>query len=97
MAAARAERLTYYSEVAVAVDAIDLQPHSFYINQLLGEIFEEEFIAGYPPLTAIVTYKHGGGPGPGFYGQARALGYDVRSEDEFWLEQVQLVFEHHRP
>ncbi len=66
------------------------------MNQLLGEIFEEESIADHPALIAIVTNKHGGAPGRRSCVQAQELGYDVNNEDGFWSEQVKLVFEYHQ-
>ncbi len=94
------ERLmTYYGEVASAVTATTVDPHSGLMNHLLGEIFEEEQAAGRPALTSIVTHKNGDKePGPGFYEQARSLGYKFDEPYVFWSTQVQNVFkEHGRP
>lgn len=91
--------MTYYSEAARAVTATSIDAHSGLMNHLLGEIFEEEHAAGRPALTSIVTHKDGDKePGPGFYEQARALGYRFEEPFVFWSTQVQAVFKlHGRP
>lgn len=99
MRAAWERQMTSYSEVASAVTAIMLDPHSALMNHLLGEIFRDEHEAGRPALTSIVTHKDGDKePGPGFYDQARALGYRFTEPYVFWSMQVQDVFKlHGRP
>lgn len=94
--AAWERRMTSYSEVADAVTTIRLEPFSAIMNNLLGDIFEEEKSAGMPALTSIVTHKYGDKePGPGFYDMARDLGYRFDEPLVFWSTQVQDVFKTH--
>lgn len=97
--AAWERRMTCYSDVARSVTSASIDPYSGLMNHLLGEIFEEERSAGSPALTSIVTHKDGDKePGPGFYEQARSLGYHFDEPYVFWSTQVQDVFkEHGRP
>ena len=99
LAAAWERRMAHYAEVARAVTVTTVDPHSGLMNHLLGEIFEEEHAVGRPALTSIVTHKDGDKePGPGFYEQARSLGYQFDEPYVFWSTQVQNVFkEHGRP
>lgn len=96
LAAAWARRMTHYAEAAHAVTVTPVDPHSGLMNHLLGEIFEEEHSAGRPALTSIVTHQDGDKePGPGFYDQARAVGYRFDEPYVFWAMQVQAVFKKH--
>lgn len=89
-------RMTYYSEVAPRVTAVQVDPFSALMNHLLGAVCEGEREAGRPMLTAIVTHKNGDKePGPGFYDMARILGYQFTEPYVFWSTQVQDVFKLH--
>jgi hypothetical protein len=91
--AAYDRRMTWYGEVAARVYSVPLDPHSALMNHLLGGVFEDEYTAGRPALTSIVTHKNGDKePGAGFYEMARSLGYRFREPYVFWAQQVQDVF-----
>jgi len=91
--AAYDRRMTWYGEVASKVTAVHLDPYSALMNHLLGGVFEDEYTAGRPALTSIVTHKYGDKePGSGFYEMARSLGYQFREPYVFWAQQVQDVF-----
>jgi hypothetical protein len=66
------------------------------IGHLVGEISEDEFIAGSPMLSAIVVNTTGK-PGPGFFGLARHLGkLHSTSRDEelkFWEREKKAVYD----
>lgn len=56
------------------------------MNHLLEEIFEEERAAGRPALTSIVIHKDGDKePDPGFYEEARTLGYQFEERPTLCL------------
>jgi hypothetical protein len=97
--AAYDRRMTWYGEVAARVDAVPLDPYSALMNHLLGAVFEDEYTAGGPALTSIVTQTYGDQePGADFYTEARTLGYRFTEPFVFWTEQVQNVFkEYGRP
>jgi len=94
--AAYDRRMTTYGEVAAAVSVIQLEPYSSLMNHLLGSIWADEYAAGRPALTAIVTHKYGDKePGAGFYEMARGLGYRFSDGVTFWGDQVGRVFKQH--
>jgi len=91
--AAYGRRMTWYGEVAAQVDVISLDPYSALMDHLLGAVFADEYAAGGPALTSIVTHGYGDKePGPAFYAEARALGYRFTEPFTFWTEEVQKVF-----
>lgn len=91
--AAYRRQMTSYGEIARQVSAINLEPHSVLMNQLLGAILADEHAARRPLLTAIVTHKDGDKePGKGFYDMAKSLGYKFGAPFEFWARQVQEIF-----
>lgn len=84
-----------YSELVARVSAISFDPRDPRLWYMLREISSEENAAGRGMLTAVVTHARGDMmPGAGFFDLARTLGYDLRGELEFWLEQVRTVREH---
>jgi hypothetical protein len=91
--AAYERRMTWYGEIASQVSSVNVDPYSSLMNHLLGAVFEEEYEAGRPALTSIVTHKYGDKePGSGFYEMARVLGHRFTEPYLFWAEQVQRVF-----
>ena len=63
-------------------------------GQILGEISEDEVLAGRPMLGAVAV-GIGGRPSPAFYGLARdlgRLGYG-RDEVQFWRDELDGVYE----
>jgi hypothetical protein len=96
--AAREGRMTSYGEIANNVTVIELKPYSTLMNYFLGEIFEQEHLAGRPLLTSIVTHKYGDKePGEGFYEMARKLGYQFTDPLEFCATKVQEVLNYYGP
>ncbi|GAB3847032.1 hypothetical protein ACFPIJ_40265 [Dactylosporangium cerinum] len=94
--AAHDRRLTSYGEVAAQVRVIQVDPASPLMQELLGGVFEDEYDAGGPALTAIVTYQYSDQePAQSFYSEARTLGYRFSEPHAFWTEQVQRVFSEH--
>lgn len=94
--AARDRRMTWYGEIAGQVSAVHLDPDSALMNHVLGGVFEDEYDAGGPALTSIVAPQYGDKePAPGFYHDARTLGYRFTDPFEFWTEQVEKVFKEH--
>lgn len=63
-------------------------------GHILGEIAEDEVLAGRPMLSAVAV-SASGKPGPGFYGLARDLGRlgGGQEEESFWAEELQRVYE----
>ena len=90
---ARREDTISYSDLVARIMAISLDPHSYAMRAFLGEISTSEHNGGRGMLSVVVVYKHGDQiPGPGFFDLARTLGYKVRDETEFWLEELKRVY-----
>ena len=83
--AAYDRRMTWYGEIAGLATVVQLDPYSALMNHLLGAVFEDEYAAGRPALTSIVTHKYGDKePGAGFYDMARSLDYRFEEPHVFW-------------
>ena len=96
LGAAYDRRMTSYGEVAAQVRVIRVDADSPLMGELLGGVFEDEYDAGGPALTAIVTSQYSDRePASSFYQEARTLGYRFTEPHAFWAEQVQRVFSEH--
>ena len=94
--AAYERRMTWHAEIANQVDVIRLDPDSSLMSDLLGAVFEDEYAAGGPALTSIVTVRYGDRePSSAFYTEARTLGYRFVEPLTFWTEEVHKVFAEH--
>lgn len=81
-----------YSELVSKVRTISLEPHSFALAAMLGEISTEEDAAGRGMLTAIVVHKHDDmEPGPGFFELADELGRDTSEILQCWVDELHRV------
>lgn len=91
---ARREDTIAYSDLVARIGAISLDPHSYAMRAFLCEISTGEYNEGRGMLLVVVVYKYGDQmPGPGFFELARDLGYKVRDETEFWLEELKRVYQ----
>jgi len=77
-----------YSELVGKVKTIILQPESYALAAMLGEISSEEDAAKRGMLSVIVVHKSGDGrPGSGFFELAEDLGHDISDRDKFWVDE----------
>lgn len=84
-----------YSELVGRVEAIRLEPDSFALAHMLGEVSEEEDAAGRGMLSVIVVHKDGDmQPGPGFFQLAKKLGRDVADKTTCWVQELRRVHDH---
>jgi len=89
---ARVRGMIPYSELVNQVDTITLEPDSFALAAMLGEISTEEDAAGRGMLTVIVVHKDGDmQPGPGFFELARTLGRDTSDILRCWIAELHSV------
>lgn len=84
---ARAGEPITYSELACRISAISIEPHSFAMAALLGEISADEYEAGRGMLSALAVLKGEGVPAAGFYNLAEYLGLDTSDRMKLWIEQ----------
>lgn len=81
-----------YSDVVNQVTTIHLEPDSYALAAMLGEISSEEDSAGRGMLTVIVVHKEGDmQPGPGFFDLAKRLGRDTTDVLRCWIEELKRV------
>jgi molybdopterin synthase catalytic subunit len=74
------------------VTEIDLEPNSYALAAMLGEISSEEDAAGRGMLSVIVVHKIGDmQPGPGFFDLAGELGRDTSDILKCWVEELKKV------
>ena len=81
-----------YSELVNQATTISLEPNSYALAAMLGEISAEEDSAGRGMLTVIVVHKEGDmQPGPGFFELAQELGRDTSDILRCWVDELHLV------
>ena len=84
-----------YSELAPKIKAIPLAAHDQRLFHLLGEVSEEEDVAGRGMISVIVVHKTGDmQPGPGFFELASRLGRDTSDILECWIKELKRVHAH---
>lgn len=80
-----------YTDFTRTISAIDFDPHSTMLNQLLDDISRQEAAAARPMLSVIVRYKEGDRqPGPGFFLLAKQLQRQGPDEDNdsCWIREL---------
>jgi hypothetical protein len=83
-----------YSELVEQVMAIRLEPDSYALAHMLGEVSEED-AAGRGMLSVIVVHKDGDmQPGPGFFQLAKKPGRDTTDRTICWIEELRQVHGH---
>jgi hypothetical protein len=93
LAAAGQRAFLTYSELAAAITAIPVTPHSPVLWHLLGEILEAEWDDTGLALTALVIHKGDPYmPGGGFFTMMRERA-EFTDKYEFWISQVTALFE----
>lgn len=80
-----------YGELCSDMKSIDIEPHSYALAHVLGEVSDDEDSAGRGMLSAYVVSAETGGPGGGFFELADKLGRDVRDRDAFWVDELRRV------
>ena len=81
-----------YSELTSKIISISLDPESYALAAMLGEISSEENAAGRGMLSVVVVHKTGDmQPGPGFFELAKELGRDTSDILKCWVEELKKV------
>lgn len=81
-----------YSELTSKIKSINLDPESYALAAMLGEISSEENAAGRGMLSVVVVHKTGDmQPGPGFFELAKDLGRDTSDILKCWVEELKKV------
>ena len=84
-------KLITYSELTLEVTSINFDPDDLAFHHILGEVSEEEDIAGRGMLTAIVVLKDTKIPGSGFFKLAKKLGRDITDHYDCWYQEINKV------
>jgi hypothetical protein len=80
-----------YSELCDQISTIHLEPHSYALSHLLGEISEAEHREQKPLISVLVVLQDERQPGAGFFDMARHQDYDVGDRLGFWMRQRNLT------
>ena len=89
---ARLKGMIPYSELVGRIETISMEPDSYALAHMLGEISGEEDAAGRGMLSVIVVHKLGDmQPGPGFFQLAKKLGRDTSDILTCWIEELKHV------
>jgi hypothetical protein len=81
-----------YSGLVSRVRAIEFDPRSPLLFEVLGEISTEENALGRGMLSVVVIHQEGDQmPGEGFFTLARALGRRQSDRDMLWITEFQRV------
>jgi len=82
-----------YSDLVSRIRAIRMEPESYALATMLGEISREEDAAGRGMLTVIVVHKSGDmQPGPGFFELAEELGRETSAILKCWVDELKRVY-----
>ena len=81
-----------YSGLVAKVKTITLEPESYALAAMLGEISTKENAAGRGMLSVIVVHKSGDmQPGQGFFELANELGRDTSDILKCWVDEFNKV------
>ncbi|MGH7808310.1 MAG: hypothetical protein ACRENT_09480 [Thermodesulfobacteriota bacterium] len=89
---AKVRGMITYSELSEKITTIHLEPDSYALAAMLGEISTEEDGAGCGMLSVIVVHKYGDmQPGSGFFELAEDLGHDTTDILRCWVDELRKV------
>lgn len=81
-----------YSELVEKITTIELEPNSYALAAMLGEVSTEEADADRGMLSVLVVHKIGDmQPGPGFFELAEELGRDTSDILKCWVNELKKV------
>lgn len=81
-----------YSELVEKITTIELEPNSYALAAMLGEVSTEEAAADRGMLSVLVVHKIGDmQPGTGFFELAKELGRDTSDILKCWVEELKKV------
>jgi len=87
-----------YSELVAQVHTILINPESYALAAMLGELSSAEDAACRGMLTVIVVHKSGDmQPGPGFFELANELGCDTSDILKCWVDELKKVYAYWSP
>ena len=84
-----------YSQLVDGVQTLRLEPNSYALAHMLGDLSSEEDPSGRGMLTVIVVHKQGDmQPGPGFLALANELGRDTADVMRCWIDELNRVWDY---
>jgi plasmid stability protein len=89
---ARNRDVIAYSELAARITKIQVQPESYALHHLIGEISAEENAKGRGMLSVLVVQKETRQPGQGFFALAKDLGRGVVDQLDFFVKELNQVY-----
>jgi molybdopterin synthase catalytic subunit len=89
---AKVRSMIPYSELVEKITTIELEPNSYALAAVLGEVSTEEDAADRGMLSVLVVHKVGDmQPGPGFFELAGELGRDTSDILRCWVDELKKV------
>ena len=86
-----------YGDLVQRLHVIPFEPRSPLLNNMLGEISQEEDARGYGMLSVVVVHRAGDQmPGDGFFTLARRLGRPLHDREQLWVSEVAKVHASYR-
>ena len=81
-----------YSELTKKITAIHMDPESYALAAMLGELSREEDAQGRGMLSVLVVHKSGDmQPGPGFFELAQELSRGTSNILKCWINELNKV------
>jgi hypothetical protein len=94
IAAAKARQLLTYTDLALALPSVYLNPGSFVFAHLMREVCRAEWEQSGTMLCALVVSRLTGIPGAGYFRGMAALGEDVSDAEAAWRAEVERAFDY---
>lgn len=89
---AKVRRMIPYSQLVEKITTIELEPNSFALATMLGEVSTEQAESDRGMLSVLVVHKAGDmQPGPGFFELAEELGRDTSDILKCWVDELKKV------
>lgn len=80
-----------YGDLCKTMKSITIEPHSYALAHMLGEVSDDEDAVGRGMLSAYVVSGETHAPGDGFFELAEKLGRNVRDREAFWVAELRRI------
>lgn len=85
-----------YGELADEIEVMALAPNGKMLEGILSQISRREDAQERGLLSIVVVNKEDGMPGDGFFALAKDRGYHFDSDEEFFRDHLEVVYDHHK-
>lgn len=91
---AKTQDIISYSDLVHQMQTTVVDPHSYALANMLGDVCTLEHQNKRPLLSALVVYKDKTEAGPGFFEIAKELGYSIQDKDQFHMREITKCYEY---